>query len=65
VPELRDTRLIAVSGYGQPRDRERTRAAGFDEHLIKPVSSRSVSRAIAGIPAHRPAPMSSHGFSAG
>jgi CheY-like chemotaxis protein len=55
VPELRDTRLIAVSGYGQPRDRERTRAAGFDEHLIKPVSSRSVSRAIAGIAPQRPA----------
>jgi signal transduction histidine kinase len=65
VPELRDTRLIAVSGYGQPRDRERTRAAGFDEHLIKPVSSRSVSRAIAGISPHRPALMSSRGFSAG
>lgn len=29
--------LVAVSGYGQPEDRLRTRDAGFDHHLIKPV----------------------------
>jgi CheY-like chemotaxis protein/anti-sigma regulatory factor (Ser/Thr protein kinase) len=28
---------IALTGYGQERDRERTRAAGFDVHLVKPV----------------------------
>jgi CheY-like chemotaxis protein len=30
-------RLIALTGYGQETDRERTRAAGFDAHLVKPV----------------------------
>ena len=35
--ELTEIRLVALTGYGQPEDRERTRAAGFDEHLIKPV----------------------------
>ncbi|MBV8145944.1 MAG: response regulator [Gammaproteobacteria bacterium] len=50
LPGLRESRLIAVTGYGQPQDRERARAAGFDEHLIKPVSSASVARAIAGMP---------------
>ena len=30
-------RLAAVTGYGQPGDRARTRAAGFDAHLTKPV----------------------------
>jgi len=30
-------KLIAVSGYGQDVDRARSRAAGFDEHLVKPV----------------------------
>ncbi|MBK7857151.1 MAG: response regulator [Archangiaceae bacterium] len=29
--------LVAVTGYGQPSDRARTRAAGFQHHLVKPV----------------------------
>ena len=65
LPELREARLIAVSGYGQPKDRERARAAGFDEHLIKPVSSVSVARAIAGIPQNLRGSMSAPGFFAG
>ncbi|MBP7147575.1 MAG: response regulator [Acidobacteria bacterium] len=35
--ELPEIRLVALSGYGQERDRERSRQAGFDEHLLKPV----------------------------
>ncbi|HVY83362.1 MAG TPA: PAS domain S-box protein [Steroidobacteraceae bacterium] len=31
-------RIIALTGWGQESDRERTRAAGFDEHLVKPVA---------------------------
>lgn len=34
---LTNTRLIALSGYGQPEDRRRTTEAGFETHLIKPV----------------------------
>ncbi len=30
-------RLIALSGYGQPEDLARSRAAGFEAHLVKPV----------------------------
>jgi len=30
-------KLIALTGYGQPHDRERSRVAGFDVHLVKPV----------------------------
>ncbi len=30
--------LVAISGYGQPSDRERALEAGFDQHLVKPVS---------------------------
>ena len=30
-------RLVAVTGYGQPADRRRAHAAGFDEHMVKPV----------------------------
>ena len=31
------SRLIALSGYGQQRDKQRASEAGFDEHLLKPV----------------------------
>lgn len=30
-------RLVAQTGYGQPGDRERALAAGFDAHLVKPI----------------------------
>jgi CheY-like chemotaxis protein len=30
--------IVAVSGYGQPEDQQRSRNAGFDQHLVKPVS---------------------------
>ncbi len=29
--------LIAISGYGQPEDRQRSQAVGFDHHLVKPI----------------------------
>jgi CheY-like chemotaxis protein len=29
--------VIAVSGYGQDEDRRRSREAGFDYHLVKPI----------------------------
>ncbi len=29
--------LVAISGYGQPEDRERSKAVGFDHHLVKPI----------------------------
>jgi two-component system CheB/CheR fusion protein len=32
-----DTVLIAVTGYGRPEDRQRSREAGIDHHLVKPV----------------------------
>jgi PAS domain S-box-containing protein len=36
-PELRQARLVAVTGYGQTADRRRTREVGFDAHMVKPV----------------------------
>jgi len=42
-------RLIAVTGYGQPSDRERTAAAGFDAHLVKPVDIEALI-ALIGVP---------------
>ena len=40
-------KLIALTGYGQESDRERTRAAGFHDHLVKPVDIERVLQAIA------------------
>ena len=34
----KDALIVAVSGYGQQEDRQRTKAAGFDHHLVKPIS---------------------------
>ncbi len=39
-------RLIAVTGYGQDTDREQSRKAGFDLHLVKPVDLDTLQRAI-------------------
>ena len=33
-----DIRLVAVTGYGQQSDKERSRVTGFDAHLVKPVT---------------------------
>jgi CheY-like chemotaxis protein len=35
--QLQNTRIVAVTGYGQDEDRRRSRDAGFDQHLTKPV----------------------------
>jgi PAS domain S-box-containing protein len=49
IPELKDVRLLAVTGYGQAEDRRRSRNAGFDAHLTKPVDLSNVERTIAGL----------------
>jgi signal transduction histidine kinase/ActR/RegA family two-component response regulator len=38
--------LIALTGYGQLRDKEQAALAGFDAHLIKPVAPRDLTAAI-------------------
>jgi CheY-like chemotaxis protein len=43
---LWDTSLIALSGYGSRADRERSRAAGIDEHLLKPVDPEVIRRLL-------------------
>ncbi|SOE73823.1 PAS/PAC sensor hybrid histidine kinase [Burkholderia sp. OK233] len=37
MPALADTVFAAMTGFGHASDRERTRSAGFDTHLVKPV----------------------------
>ena len=45
-PGGRDVRLIALTGYGFPEDRERSRAAGFDRHLVKPALPEDLRREL-------------------
>jgi CheY-like chemotaxis protein/two-component sensor histidine kinase len=46
-PGLGGARLVAVSGYGQEEDRRRSREAGMDDHLLKPVKAADLARALA------------------
>jgi CheY-like chemotaxis protein len=34
--------LIAITGYGQPKDHQRSRDEGFDYHLVKPADPREL-----------------------
>jgi CheY-like chemotaxis protein len=52
-PHLKNTRLIAVSGYGQEEDQRRSREAGFDLHLTKPVDFEELWRLL---PVQAPTP---------
>jgi CheY-like chemotaxis protein len=47
MPQTSDSLLIALTGYGQEEDRQRSKAAGFDEHLVKPVDVEALFRIIA------------------
>ena len=38
--------IVAITGWGQEADRERSRAAGFDMHLVKPVDHAELLRII-------------------
>lgn len=42
LPGSVNLKLVAVTGYGQASDKERARAAGFDDHLVKPVTVQAL-----------------------
>lgn len=46
-PELKNTFLIALSGYAQPEDLAQSRKAGFHLHLVKPVNLDKLKMALA------------------
>ena len=42
-------RLVALTGYGQPGDRQRADACGFDAHLVKPVPLETLESLLANL----------------
>ena len=53
VPGLGRVLLVAVTGYGQDNDHERSRRAGFDLHLVKPVARARIQAVLAQLAAER------------
>jgi CheY-like chemotaxis protein len=58
LPETADCRLIALTGYGQEHDRQRSLDAGFREHLVKPVDVDRLVRLVEAVRAAPPSPPS-------
>jgi two-component system CheB/CheR fusion protein len=46
-PGLEHVLLVAMTGYGQEEDRRRSRAAGIDQHVVKPVSIGTLQEVLA------------------
>jgi PAS domain S-box-containing protein len=46
-PDLEGTMLIALTGYGQDGDRQTSLAAGFNHHLVKPASFKTIRQVLA------------------
>jgi CheY-like chemotaxis protein len=49
--DLAESKLIALSGYGTENDQQRSRAAGFNRHLVKPVDPSELPAIIAQVTA--------------
>ena len=51
---LRDVRLVALSGHGGEEDRRRSRAAGIDAHVVKPIVPDLLAKLLAELAPNRP-----------
>jgi signal transduction histidine kinase/ActR/RegA family two-component response regulator len=58
-----EPRLVAMTGYGQPEDRARAEAAGFDDFLVKPVDPETLARLLSSGRLQRPKADRAHGAS--
>ncbi len=48
IPQLAGLQLVALTGWGAREDRARSREAGFDQHLLKPVAPEQLAQVLAG-----------------
>jgi hypothetical protein len=46
---LEGIRLVALTGYGQESDDGKSRAAGFHQHLVKPIEWRQIEDVLRGL----------------
>ena len=46
-PVLKNVELVAMTGYGQETDRQRSQEAGFDHHLVKPARFEQLQQILA------------------
>ena len=53
-PSLGNLVLVAVTGYGEAVARQRSRAAGFDHHLVKPADFDKLQEILASVPTQAP-----------
>ena len=53
-PDLAETVLVAMTGYGQAEDKKQTLRAGFTRHLVKPVEPNVLQKLLADLGAARP-----------
>jgi PAS domain S-box-containing protein len=49
-----DMTLVAITGWGQEEDRLRTKAAGFNSHLVKPIDVSELKELLQAVPARHP-----------
>ncbi len=45
-PQFSSVRMVAITGHGQDEDRRKSREAGFDAHLVKPIASEELRRLL-------------------
>ncbi len=48
LPHGDDITLVALTGWGQALDHQRTSAAGFDGHLVKPIDLKELDKLLSG-----------------
>jgi len=64
VPGLRDLKLVAITGYGRGSDLRRSRQAGFQGHLVKPVDLGQMDALLGTLIGAPPPPSPSSGGAA-
>jgi CheY-like chemotaxis protein len=47
LPEGKGLRLVALTGWGHAQARQRSREAGFDDHLVKPAAAKALRELLA------------------